>query len=822
MGISNDNDGEKFSLCWKFIPPNNSDAVTAILPTGIDRTKLKFITSNQTEISFNAAASGNTVQLTLPGGTAGSQYSLHAVYDDGIWKQVGRMDVISYPTNTMNLKIIPLGDPSANIEQAKLADSLNAIYNRYGINWTLTVDNGFNKSNSEGGKAEQIQEIIPNYQLTAGDKFFSEYSQQQNDLNALYKSYAENSNYNNETVYLFVLPTAPDGAGQATGDMPIGKQWGYLFGTAVDARTLAHELGHGKLELRHTFASEACGSGKQGQSNNLMDYPATGSSPLGGGQAVASDSLVYQQWSYIHKPAIIGKVFQDDAAGAWAGDAELFIEAIEQIRCDRFKGLNKRTFDFFHSISQENGELRFSTALLDDLKYGTFEVTGECINSSASEEINIQNIYKVDNVVYIGDPSTCRIKIKLSKTDDRQPNANDQAANLLSYLTISSNDYDSQQLKEYVEISQYSYENIIASLVKTNSCIFARMDANWRYYFLDKICKHTGTISIDESVCVYDLLSTIEDESDAENIMTRLTTDGNEKNLVKRIGSFETTQFTNIAYGLSHLFYSQNTTELIQKGETVDAENFFIWNPFGNERELYKNLVLDPSFASFFSWLYDTKLYSYKNFIENDGTFRINVAETSIPLQNYFYNIQIEPLELYSVHFASKNKFFPIDGKPVPMPGILIAWMIEQGDKAATQAIYDIGIFAASCAFPLGNLTKALQAKQKYAAIWNGLLLVKEMGDLLNSYENSRNQLAGLLKPGIANSFSDFSNNYDIIMLFIDLADHKFYTSSAELIDQWNGNSKKNKEELQKNYAEFYNQLDSMMINLQKEIEIKP
>jgi len=368
MDISSDSDGAKFSLCWKFIPPNNSDAVTAILPTGIDRTKLKFITSNQTEISFNAAASGNTVQLTLPGGTAGSQYSLHAVYDDGIWKQVGRMDVISYPTNTMNLKIIPLGDPSANIEQAKLADSLNAIYNRYGINWTLTVDNGFNKSNSEGGKANEILDIIPNYQLTRGDAFFSEYSSPRNDLNALYKSYlTEKGSYNNETVYLFVLPTAPEGAERTTGDMPIGKQWGYLFGSAVDARTLAHELGHGKLELRHTFASDACGIQKQGQSNNLMDYV---SSPLGGGQAGASDSLVYQQWNYIHNPAIIGKVFQDDGDGALNDPdmpAEDIAELIRSIRDAKMQNRNNLDITEFSLSFGKKTELDLTDMQLADV-----------------------------------------------------------------------------------------------------------------------------------------------------------------------------------------------------------------------------------------------------------------------------------------------------------------------------------------------------------------------------------------------------------------------------------------------------------------------
>jgi len=314
------------------------------------------------------------------------------------------MDIITYNPQTLNVKIIPLGVSITDIDQNELAGRLNGIYNRYGINWTLTVDNEFNKSNELGGKATEIQQIIPNYQLIAGDEFFSEYSSPQNDLNALYKSYlTEKGSYNNETVYLFVLPTAPQGAERTTGDMPIGKQWGYLFGSAVDARTLAHELGHGKLELRHTFASEACGSGKQGQSNNLMDYPATGSSPLGGGREGASDSLVCQQWNYMHDPALIGKVFQDDGDGAL-----LSLGVMNELANMRFRYKNSMKYLISNKCagSLSKGDRFFNYTIKDNvvMNLGAKMDFNLSFKKSQSEPFNNGKIlYKIEieNNIYI-------------------------------------------------------------------------------------------------------------------------------------------------------------------------------------------------------------------------------------------------------------------------------------------------------------------------------------------------------------------------------------------------------------------------------------
>ncbi len=52
-----------------------------------------------------------------------------------------------------------------------------------------------------------------------------------------------------DAVYLFVLSSSDS---TLAGDMPRGKQFGYLF-TGNDGRAAGHEIGHGFFKLKHTF-----------------------------------------------------------------------------------------------------------------------------------------------------------------------------------------------------------------------------------------------------------------------------------------------------------------------------------------------------------------------------------------------------------------------------------------------------------------------------------------------------------------------------------------------------------------------------------------
>ena len=67
-----------------------------------------------------------------------------------------------------------------------------------------------------------------------------------------------------------VVPAFSEGS--VEGFMPRNRRFGFVTAGQLNARTVAHELGHGAFNLRHTFPKVS-----QGSTDNLMDYP-----PLGG------------------------------------------------------------------------------------------------------------------------------------------------------------------------------------------------------------------------------------------------------------------------------------------------------------------------------------------------------------------------------------------------------------------------------------------------------------------------------------------------------------------------------------------------------------
>jgi hypothetical protein len=119
-------------------------------------------------------------------------------------------------------------------------------------------------------------------------------------LNSAYKS---QRGTDKSSVYLFILDKGQVGDSNPAGELPRGKQFGYLFtgnGGDIDW-TIAHELGHGLFRLQHTFDGEYGGTAKslKAQTDNLMDY--------GGGTHLAK-----WQWDEIHDPALLVNPFEGD------------------------------------------------------------------------------------------------------------------------------------------------------------------------------------------------------------------------------------------------------------------------------------------------------------------------------------------------------------------------------------------------------------------------------------------------------------------------------------------------------------------------------
>ena len=212
------------------------------------------------------------------------------------WIQIGRIDVLSRELKSYTVDVVPIDQTLSEGDATSIQTELNTLYNQYGINWTVQLESKFASENKAA-----IEEIVgPDYQLTAGDEFLREYTAEQIGIHSLYKKY---TGYDNHDPVVFLYANAPTeivDANLKKGEMPIGRQWGYLYG-GVDAPTLAHELAHSKFALEHTFAGSHCGSANQGLTDpdNLMDYPI-------------GNNLVQVQWQYIHNTSLIPDIFQDD------------------------------------------------------------------------------------------------------------------------------------------------------------------------------------------------------------------------------------------------------------------------------------------------------------------------------------------------------------------------------------------------------------------------------------------------------------------------------------------------------------------------------
>jgi hypothetical protein len=502
--------GGSYPLCWKFIPPGNSDKVLArlpsSLPSGFHFKNLKFVTTNQTEISYDSTATANGITLTLPGGDDGTDYSLHAVNDsgNGHWKQIGRVDVMTRSLKTFNVVIVPVEADIPENEITQIQTNLNAIYSPYGISWTVTVDNEFNNNVNE------IQAIIPNYQLSVGDAFLREYSPHQVLLQSLYKEQVE---YNNEKSVVFIfrkLPIASKGELNEVaklGEMPIGRQWGYLFEGGFDAHTLAHELGHGMFDLRHTFASDACGESKQGLTkSNLMDYSD-------------GDSMVCKQWEYMHNNAIIGKIFQDDADGELKGTstAEQITNVIEMIRCGYSKPHAKVAFkkDTWRWFSEKELVSNFK-GLYDGVTYDMIYV----------ELLNEDSITLPPNVIFVDDVKLSKFDLGslIIKVDKNHTQA------LADYLKPSAADYSNQQqaficnIVKYFKEKIYSRGKVIEFLKTSSQCMFEGLTQDLRIDLLNLINDGTNIPEAVERVVIDIIRTTPFDQIDY--LFQHLSSDG--------------------------------------------------------------------------------------------------------------------------------------------------------------------------------------------------------------------------------------------------------------------------------------------------------
>ncbi|MEQ8472938.1 MAG: hypothetical protein RIC35_17220 [Marinoscillum sp.] len=298
--------GESTRTAWKSLLSGAIDQVIASDPAAQD------LTFEQDGIPINATTGqDNSYTLNLNGSPDGVTGEVLAKVGDVV---AGKLNTVSYNITDANIKVVPVNGAGANITTADLQNTLNAIYKPAIASWNV--------------------EVLDNQTLTGWDSsdglddgetgMLSNYT---DEMNALIKSFKDQNGRDRNAYYIFLVDRAENASKK--GYMPRKKQWGFVFTASHNGdkeaimTTIAHELGHGVYRLEHTFSEKGI---PQNQTQNLMDYSSAGAGA--GGR-----ELYKYQWDYVHNPASVMTLFDEEEEGALVA-ATMFDALFEESEID--------------------------------------------------------------------------------------------------------------------------------------------------------------------------------------------------------------------------------------------------------------------------------------------------------------------------------------------------------------------------------------------------------------------------------------------------------------------------------------------------------
>ncbi|MCL2417125.1 MAG: hypothetical protein FWD02_04230 [Bacteroidales bacterium] len=295
---------------FKAIPQGESDKVIATMnlrDSRINPDSVRFITPQG--VSFTPRRiSENTFELTLLGGRENDAQEVFAVYElDGEMVTLGKINVVTYRPKTPRVVLVPVN--GATIDADAVARMLDEIYGPLGISWQVDKAENF-----------EFDGDMDFFERRSG--LFAAYTPAMRLFQSVFLE-TLGDDFDSEAAYLFIFDEENNDRDQS-GFMPRGEQMGYIFSRGMDARTLgiiiAHELGHGMFQLRHTF-DNAYGLAQNALPHNLMDYS------LG-------THLAKWQWDLMFAPGIVMRVFErdEDAMAIINRDAQIVRQAIEALR----------------------------------------------------------------------------------------------------------------------------------------------------------------------------------------------------------------------------------------------------------------------------------------------------------------------------------------------------------------------------------------------------------------------------------------------------------------------------------------------------------
>jgi len=233
---------------------------------------------------------GDTPKRTysLMGAAEGEEAIVATFQDSSKTKYAGGIWTATYQSKPFKLYLVPLpGIDISDADRQSLQQDMNTkIFSQAVVTWTVATLPGITGVD------------LGDNGLDWADKdMLSSYNTEMNGVITSFKDWKKD--VEGDAYYLFVVPKFSEGG--VEGFMPRNRRFGFITKEQVAMRTVAHELGHGAFNLKHTFPEVP-----QGTTKNLMDY---------------SDGLaLYKpQWDLIHNPEFTTGLWDGMEDGASKG-----------------------------------------------------------------------------------------------------------------------------------------------------------------------------------------------------------------------------------------------------------------------------------------------------------------------------------------------------------------------------------------------------------------------------------------------------------------------------------------------------------------------
>jgi hypothetical protein len=188
----------------------------------------------------------------------------------------GQINLASYDKLSLNVYLVPVNG-SAVPNDKEVQNVLNAIYKPAVVSWTVNPYNNLEVILKNGkSRILDISDL----------KNDMEYTTEMDKVKAAIKKTA---GYSAKNYYIFFFDGFIPPAGKnPEGYMPFNCNLGFVKTT--NAKTIAHELGHGAFRLRHPFSPSCPYPQTEGTTDNLMDYTSDKN----------ATALLKYQWDEVH------------------------------------------------------------------------------------------------------------------------------------------------------------------------------------------------------------------------------------------------------------------------------------------------------------------------------------------------------------------------------------------------------------------------------------------------------------------------------------------------------------------------------------------